>query len=410
MSSFFRKKTFMQKTLRVSLIASSLFLHADMAEDTEVAIADTPMIGRKDSIPDTLNETSSDAYLEGYVQALVDTHFYEHQVTVVVKDRVAYLTNLPKNDLLANSIILFVKDVPQIKEVKVSSDLSQAKEDLKEQKVKQPRISGVWFPQQTVLFPPLVADPRDPTNMIAYRFGDRVIGRTAAAISIGDDFSLFRWKDIMRWHGDLQIGIQGAVWAVFNYSNLPHSDTDDFSELVNADYYFGIPLTYAFDKWAFRLRGYHISSHLGDEFIVNNPRYLSKRVNPSYEAIDFFTSYQFSGKLRGYFGPGVIVHSDRTFPMKYLYAQYGIEFRFLGQRVPYHGVYGTPFLAIHLDNYQVRHWSLDQTYRLGYEWSKMQGIGRKVRVFLEYHQGFSWEGQFFKERTKYGQLGFSWGF
>jgi len=169
-------------------------------------------------------------------------------------------------------------------------------------------------------------------------------------------------------------------------------------------------LTYAVDKWSFRFRLYHISSHLGDEFLVNHPRMMLKRKNPSYEAIDFFSSYQFTQGLRVYGGPGVVLHSDRSFKIKPLYVEYGFELRFCGRKLYYHKLYGSPFLAVHLENWQQRHWDLDATYKLGYEISKLQGTGRKVRLYGDYHHGFSYDGQFFNERTEYFEVGFSWGF
>ena len=364
---------------------------------------------RSDGLPVESFEHATDPYLEGYIQALVDIHFYEYQVEVSVKDHKVYLSNLPKNELIANSIISFIKDLPGVQSVEVKDHLSKAEESARKKYVERPQVGGVWFPQSTVLFQPLVADPRQPTYSVAYRAGDRVIGRSAIAVSLGDDFPIFRWRDVMRWHGDLQIGIEAAVWSVFNYQNVPHKNGET-CELVNADYYVGLPLTYAFDRWSFRLRGYHISSHLGDEFLINHQSYLEKRKNPSMEAIDFFTSYQFSRHLRFYAGPGAVVHSDRSFKIKTLYVQGGAEVRLLGRKLYYHKLYGTPFFAMHLELWEQRNWNLDSTFKLGYEWSKLQGVGRKVRVYIDYHQGYSYEGQFFNERTQYGEFGFSWGF
>jgi hypothetical protein len=375
--------------------------------DEQIALIASDPRNRGDCIPIQSISNKSDTYLEGYIQALVDMNYYEYKVTVKYKNGHVILCNLPTNQLMANSIISYVKEMPEVKTIEVET-ITKAVEE-QPQNYEAPRVHGVWFPQTYVLFQPLIADPRDPTNSVAYRFGDKVIGRTVAAISIGEDFPLYRWKDVFNFHGDLQVDIVGAVWAVFNYCDLPPSKSNDFSELVNADYMFAIPVTFAFDKWSFRARLYHISSHLGDEFICNNPEYVYLRVNPSYEAVDFFTAYQFSQSLRLYRGPGIIVHSDKTFPMKTFYLQYGMEVRLLGLKMLNQGLYGTPFFACHLNNYQIHNWNLDATYMLGYEFSKLQGVGRKLRVFLEYHQGYSWEGQFFYEKTRYGELGFSWG-
>jgi hypothetical protein len=256
----------------------------------------------------------------------------------------------------------------------------------------------------------LIADPRQPINSAALRVGDKVCGDICAAISLGDDFPVFRWINVLPWHGDLQIGIEAGIWSVFNYSNIPHQPKHENCELVNTDYLVGIPLTYAFDKWSFRARIYHVSCHLGDEFLCNHHGEVLKRKNPSMEAIDLFTSYQFSSGLRGYVGPGVVFHSDRSFHMQPLYIQYGMELRILGSKFNYHRLYGTPFFAMHFENWQQRNWDLDMTFKLGYELSKLQGVGRKMRLYIDYHHGYSYEGQFFNERTQYGEFGFSWGF
>ncbi|MCX6990076.1 MAG: DUF1207 domain-containing protein [Chlamydiae bacterium] len=374
-----------------------------------VSYVPNELLTRADSVPGDDIKSATDPYLEGYIQALVDMHFYEYRVIVTVKDHHVFLSNLPTNELIADSIISFVRDLPGVKSVEVKN-LTEEEKVAKTKYTEQPRVNGIWFPQSSVVFQPLVADPREPTYSAAYRYGDKVIGKQVAAVALGDDFPMFRWRDIFRWHGDMQIGIQGSVWTVFNYWHIPNKPHNESCELVNADYFLGIPLTYGFDKWSFRMRLYHISSHLGDEFIVNHPEYLYKRKNPSYEAIDFITSYQFSGHLRAYGGPGIILHSDQSFPMDTFYVKYGAELRVLGKKLYYHRLYGTPFLALHFENWQVRDWNLDLFIKMGYELSKLQGIGRKMRLFIDYHHGYSYEGQFFLERTQYGEVGFSWGF
>lgn len=393
----------------LALAASLVCFSLCAEEDRLISRIGSEVLTRADNLPIDSFADATDPYLEGYIQALIDVNYYEYQVVVIVKDHKVFLANLPHNDLLAKSIISFVNDLPGVKSVD-TTDVTKQELEARKQYVEQPRVGGVWFPQSTVLFAPLVADPRQPVNSAALRVGDKVCGDVCAAVSLGDDFPVFRWIDIMRWHGDLQIGIEAGIWSVFNYSNIPHKPRHETCELVNTDYLVGIPLTYAFDQWSFRLRVYHISSHLGDEFLCNHRKELKKRKNPSMEAIDFFSSYQFSSGLRGYFGPGVVFHSDQSFKIKPLYVEYGVELRILGSRFNYHRLYGTPFFAIHLENWQQRHWDLDMTFKLGYEVSKLQGVGRKMRIYVDYHHGFSYEGQFFNKRTQYGELGFSWGF
>ncbi len=393
------------------LLLSSFLALSLGAQEDEIAKIDPELsvIKRGDALPVESFEHATDPYLEGYIQALIDISYYEYNVIVVVKDHHVILYNLPKNDLIAKSIISYVQDLPGVKSVEVREALSSEETTARKKYTEAPRMSGIWFPQSTVLFLPLVADPREPVYSVNYRAGDDVMGRKAVAVSLGDDFPIFRWNHIWNGHGDLQIGITAGVWAVFNFSHVPRRNKGE-CELMNTDYKVGIPLTYAFDKWSFRLLLYHISGHLGDEFIVDHPKYVKKRKNPSFEAIDWISSYQFSSGLRVYGGPGTVVHSDPSFKLKPLYVMWGTEVRLFGQKLYYHRLYGTPFFAAHMENWQQHGWDIDMTFKLGYEISKLQGVGRKMRLYLEYHEGFSYEGQFFNKRTKYGEVGLSWGF
>ncbi|MCB1081156.1 MAG: DUF1207 domain-containing protein [Chlamydiia bacterium] len=371
-------------------------------EDGEIAAAPPT---RTDSIPKEHLSQEEDAYLEGYIQALVNSHYYEFDVLVYVENGDVYLYNLPKNALIRNSIISFVKDLPEVKSVTPVEKFPEKKLEKIEKREVKPQIKGIWFPQQTVLFAPMVANPRETIYSAAYHIGDHIMGTKSIAVSLGDDFPIFRWRNVFPWRGDLQIDIQAGIWSVFK---MGVHYNGEISELINTDYLVGFPLSYAVDKWAFRLRVYHVSSHLGDEYLVHNPGV--ERVNPSMEAIDFFISYQVNSALRLYVGPGWVFHSDKTYPITPpLYVEWGGEVRLLGYKSFYHKLYGTAFLAIYIRNWQVNHWNLDGTYMAGYEWSKLQGVGRKMRLFVDYHRGYS-EGQFFKDRTSYTGFGLSWGF
>lgn len=359
---------------------------------------------KTESAPRKHIEKEDDAYLEGYIQALVNAHYYEFDILVYVENGDVYLYHLPKNDLIKNSIIRFVSDLPEVTSVTEVSKFPENKLAKLEKRGVNPQITGIWFPQSTVLYPPMIANPRATIYSAAYRIGDDVMGTKSIAVSLGDNFPIYRWRHIFYWRGDLQLDIQAGIWSVFKMGIHYNGEV---SELVNTDYLVGVPLSYAFDKWAFRLRVYHVSSHLGDEFLVHNPGI--KRVNPSMEAIDFFLAYQVLDSLRVYIGPGWVFHSDRSYHIDPFYIEYGGEYRFLGYKSYYHKLYGTFFLTLYIRNWQVNHWQFDGTYMIGYEWSKLQGVGRKMRLFINYHNGYS-EGQFFKKRTSYTGFGLSWGF
>lgn len=380
----------------------------DISEEDLLLIADQKRnlrLSRQDQIPEGRLKEETASYLEGYIQALIDANYHELNVLVYVnKDGVVFLYNLPKDDRVRNSIIAYVKDLPDVTEVK-QAKLDPAIEKRIEERQPIRQVKGIWFPESTVLFQPFIANPREPVYSIAYRWND-VLAKNEIAISLGDIFPIFRWFDVLPWRGDMQLDISACVWGDFDIAPKVHPN-GEWAELITTDYILVIPITYAVNKTSYRLRVYHISSHLGDEFMVNHPTVL--RVNPSFEALDFFISYQATNGLRLYAGPGFVLNSDKSFPMKTFYAEYGLEWRFTGLRYHYHRLYGAPFFAADFQNWQVNHYQFSTTLQLGYEWSKLQGAGRKVRLFGEFHDGYS-EGQFFNLRTRYLAARMSWGF
>jgi hypothetical protein len=387
--------------LALLMITGSLFAAEDETAASNLAV----VLSRRDSIPEEV-QGAADPYFEGYIQALIDMNYAEYRVIVLVKQHKVWLTNMPSNKMLANSIVSFVRDIPGVEEVTVLNGVPPEDEELREKYVERPTIKGIWFPQMTELFLPLIADPRAATYSIGYRSGDRVIGVKTIGVSLGDDFPIYRWLDVF-WSGDIQVGIEAGIWSVFNMDPNPNL-ANGWGELVNTDFYVGIPITFATGPWSFRLRGYHISCHLGDEYMVDHPGVV--RLNPSIEAIDFFASYQATEAVRLFVGPGCVVHSDPTFKWQPMYIEYGTEARFLGSKFMKQRLYGTCFIALFWRNEQQLDYDFDGTYRAGYEFSKLQGIGRKFRFYVGYHHGYSLEGQFQKMRTHYFEYNINYGF
>lgn len=375
---------------------------------------------RADNIPQTHIADMTDEYMTGYIQSLIDMHYYEFQVRVICYKGCVYVFNLPNNALISNSILCFIYDVPCVSRVlpicgcpeDFINSLCQTNPEAAgviacSQAyhsiccLPKCQIEGIWFPQNTLLFYPLIADPRQVMNAAAIRFNDDVVGKHVGAVSFGDDFIVLRLKNVLWWHGDMDFGVQAGIFTVFD---LDHPEAC----LVNTDFFVAAMITYAFDRWSFRLRFWHLSSHLGDEFLLANPGF--DRRNLSDEGVDFFASYQLSGGVRLYAGIGDITSRDQEFPEDPLYFEWGAEIRVFGCRDCFNRLYVQPFLAMHFRSWQEHGFDIDQTYALGVEWSKIQGVGRKFRIFLEYHDGFSKEGQFVKERANYFAVKINYGF
>lgn len=262
---------------------------------------------------------------------------------------------------------------------------------------------GIWLPEDPPLFRPFMADPRQVTFSAGWRFNDNAMTKDNIDVSYGDCFPIYRWLDVGPWGGQLEVNIEGALWAVFNpcYDSAP---------LMNADYYGGMYFAYAIPNWQFRLRGYHISSHIGDEFLLNHPHFVRK--NPSAEYLDFFISHDLTEEIRIYGGLGWVVAQDSSFHFDPFYSAIGAELRLLSLGIIdcREAIYGCPIFGMHFRQSGDFKKHIDATYVLGYEFGKMTGLFRRWRIYMEYHDGYSLEGQFCKTPTDYFSVRTSYGF
>lgn len=262
---------------------------------------------------------------------------------------------------------------------------------------------GIWLPEDPPLFRPFIADPRQLTYSAGWRFNDNAMTKNNIDVSYGDSLAIYRWLDVWPWNGQLQLDLEGCLWAIFNpcYDSAP---------LMNADYFGGLALTYATERWQFRLRGFHISSHVGDEFLLNHPHFVRK--NPSAEYLDFFISHDLTEEIRVYGGVGWIVAQDKSFKFSPFYSAIGAELRLLswGFLDSKDVLYGCPIFGMHFRQSADFSRHLDSTFILGYEFGKLCGLYRRLRFFIEYHDGYSVEGQFYKIPTDYFSIRATYGF
>lgn len=264
-------------------------------------------------------------------------------------------------------------------------------------------ICGEFLPGNPQPMRPFLADPRQVNYSAGWRFDDQRLVKNVIPVSYGEAIPLYRIDNLWPWCGYLQIEIEGAVWAVFD-------PLHDSSPLMNADYYIGVPITYVIPNWQFRLRGFHISSHIGDEYLLNHPRF--RRLNPSAEYLDFFISHNLTREIRIYGGIGAVVASDESYKMKTFYADLGGEVHMydFGFKNICGDLYGDPYFAIYMRYRGENRNHVDMTYALGYEFGKLNEREKLLRVFMEYHDGYSVEGQFSKFPTNYFALRLTYGF
>jgi hypothetical protein len=321
-----------------------------------------------------------------YIQGALHAKFPKTKANVALKNNIVLLSCLPKEEKDSQEIIAYVQEITA---APTKQNLPVVSLDEEE--------TGIWFPQSSVLFPTQVANPRQATFAGGVRAGDKIQGALKAPISLGAQFPMYRWLNVLK--GDLQLEIECCAFSLFNLFSQSNS-------LINADYYVGIPLTYAKDNWRGRARIYHISSHIGDEYLLRHSNFHRK--NKSFEAVDFSCAYYVLPELYFFGTLGSIIASDKEMPLKKLYFEYGFEVR--GKQMLYEQLFRRPFLSVFLRNAQDVSFKQDLGLALGYEWGKIQNIGRLFRAYLEYHQGFLPDGQFSWKKDQYVAFKISYGF
>lgn len=246
---------------------------------------------------------------------------------------------------------------------------------------------------RTRLFDPILADPRWPHFSAAVQdYGGRSDLNTVAAVSVGDSLSLFQAPGL---GGAWGIGIQAAVFALF--------DLDAQSkDLINADYWVGLPLAWRSGDWSAIARVYHQSSHLGDEYLLRSAVNRRSRVNLSYEAVDFKLSRHFFDRaLRLYGGAGLLFDQEPS-DLKRGLAQLGVElrgpWRFANGRL-------RPIAAVDLQSTEETHWNVDVSARAGLELTSSVDRDYTVQLTLEYYRGRNPNGQFFTNEVEFYGVG-----
>lgn len=247
----------------------------------------------------------------------------------------------------------------------------------------------VFLPDTDVFTPPL-ADVKEPRFSFSYRrvrfFGSPLVSGgmqetiDAGLVSAGGAFGLLGRRPIDNCDG-FQVSLIGAVFSQFNF-DAPST------ELLNTDFVVGTQVTARQGRVSGRVRLYHQSSHLGDEFLLYNPSFDS--TDFGFQAIDALVS--FDGEWwRVYTGGGSIFFNDAQSKRGLLQSGIELHARDAGARR-----FG-PLAGIDVNSLQARGWRATTNAAGGLEWAGPNGT-RRMRVLVVFLHGFIPFGQFFNEQ------------
>jgi len=177
------------------------------------------------------------------------------------------------------------------------------------------------------------------------------------------------------WPDGLQLDIDGVA--------LPRLDSS--RSIVSTDFRIGFPLTYREGPWEFKFSYYHLSSHLGDLYMLSHPDVM--RLNYVREQLVAGVAYRPILDLRFYAEANWAFREDGgSRPWEF---QFGIDY---SPSQP-NGLWGGPFAAINSKIEEDLNYSGNVNFEAGWQWRGL--TGHTLRVGVDYFDGFSFQRQFY---------------
>jgi len=332
---------------------------------------------------------ASDEFIRGYATAILQRDFQVSAATLRVESGVVYIRGLKASDVVRDRMKTSLASIEGVRQVVVveGGEFASTGE-------KSDITTGVnVFLPRDLLFKPLLADPRWPHFSASYQQymqNDQLDGVGSA--TFGETFSVYRFGG--PWNSQMEVGLQAGVFSIFDMDADSH-------DLVNADYFVAVPLSFKKDKFTAMARIFHQSSHLGDEYLLSGQS--GERINLSYEGVDTLLSYSLPYGFRIYGGGGYLFDRDPA-DLKPWIAQSGLEFRSSGA---WWGGSLRPVAAVDLQSREENDWDPSVSLRAGVQLENPDFLSRKLQILIEYYNGNSPNGQFYaRDDVEYIGLGF----
>lgn len=218
-----------------------------------------------------------------------------------------------------------------------------------------------------------IKEPRAGTTLTYLRDDGRlwegVLGARLGLLRYGD-------HDPLLPQG-FQLDVEGAAFV--------RLDVDNEVDVRAADYRVGVPLTYGWGTQQVKLAFYHLSSHLGDEFVLKNPGY--PRLNWSRDALVLGYSWYVAPTVRLYAEAGWATRCEVNEPWEF---QFGVDWAPTSPT----GFRGAPFLAVNGHIRQEVDFGGNLTAMTGWSW--MSDADRHLLRFgVQYYNGKSSQYSFY---------------
>ncbi|MDD2466084.1 MAG: DUF1207 domain-containing protein [Desulfobulbus sp.] len=332
---------------------------------------------------------ANDEFIRGYATAVLQRDFQVTAATLKVQSGVIYIQGLEAPDVVRDRMQTSLAAIKGVNRVVIGKDDEFVPQGEKAEIATEVNI----FLPRDLLFKSLIADPRWPHFSASYqRYLDGSQLKGVGSATFGETFSFYRFAG--PWNSQMEVGLQAGVFSIFDMDADSH-------DLVNADYFVSVPLSFKKDNFSAMTRIFHQSSHLGDEYLLR--RQPQERVNLSYEGMDMILSYHLPYGFRVYGGGGYLFDRDPA-DLKPGIAQWGLEFK---SSSAWWGGSLRPVAAIDLQNHEENDWETNVSVRTGVQLENPDFISRKMQILIEYYNGSSPNGQFYaRDKVEFIGLGF----
>lgn len=348
--------------------------------------------------------TVEDAYIAGYTASSLEHDFGLRDAALQVHDGVVTVVLVAGSQVDRGKLEAAIKRIPGVVQVDIRSETAEKLQSLSSGDPQigdaKEQLSGAittaiedhtskWMPHG-LLFNPLHADLRWPRFSAAYRsFSSGLNVSEGFAGNFGETFAIYRNKAV--FGGEWELGVQAGVFSLLDFGQQS-------IDLVNADYRVGVVSSYRANAWSGFVRLLHQSSHLGDEFILNNPQVT--RINLSFEELDMKIAYDAASWLRVYGGGGVVLRRDPKIGRGT--TQWGVEltspFTLLEGRV-------RPVAYGDFQANERANWSVSRSLMAGLQLENARIGDRRLQLLFEYYFGPSPDGQFYTNMVEWYGIG-----
>jgi len=207
--------------------------------------------------------------------------------------------------------------------------------------------------------------------------------------TLGGRFGIIRYGDSTPhpMKRGMQVDLEGSAQV--------RLDLDREHDVRSVDFRAGVPISFSFGKLHTRMGYYHLSSHVGDEFLIRFPDF--ERLNYSRDVLFLGSGYWLDSVTRVYAEAGWAFYSDVSEPWEFIFGIEEAPRTATGKR-------GAPFYAINARLREEVGFGGAITAQVGWAWRSQFNTGL-LRTGLHYFNGKSDQYSFYNDHEQIVGIG-----